>query len=215
MNRKNLRNKIRKLIIESRLLSESARAIDDFPDHGLIMIKPMRNGGYDISYAYEDPKNSGKYMASKYTTSSGFYGKIVIQSPNKDNDYRGPCSGAWEVSWARAADGWGPLLYDVAIEYATLHGNGLISDRSSVSEDAAKVWDYYLNNRTDVNHHQLDNLYDELTPDIEEDNCKQGITRHQGRRGYPWHESSLSKRYTKPPSVINKLHSVGKLIILE
>ena len=75
------------------------------------------------------------------------------------------------------------MLYDVAIEVATQLGGGLTPDRSEVSSAAERVWDYYLSNRSDVNHHQLDVTdrdirfskvpVQKLTPEIEEDDCTQ------------------------------------------
>lgn len=55
--------------------------------------------------------------------------------------------------------GYGPLLYDIAIEYATMKGKGLISSSAaselfnisgSTSEDAERVYNYYYKNRQDV-----------------------------------------------------------------
>jgi len=62
------------------------------------------------------------------------------------------CGGTWEVNRAYlrdgAPDGTGPMMYDIALELA---GNsGIMSDRMTTSDDAARVWEYYLDNRTDV-----------------------------------------------------------------
>ncbi len=80
------------------------------------------------------------------------------------------CSGAWEVVSANASEGWGPLVYDIAMEYV---GNeGIMCDRSSVSPDAARVWDFYLNSRSDVKAVQLDyNREPFITPEDETDDC--------------------------------------------
>lgn len=48
-----------------------------------------------------------------------------------------------------AINGYGPLLYDVAIEVATRHGAYLMSG-SNVSIEAARVWKFYAENRSDV-----------------------------------------------------------------
>jgi len=77
--------------------------------------------------------------------------------------------------------GWGPLLYDVAMEYATMKGGGLVADRVSVTDAARNMWDFYMKNRGDVEHKQLD-IDDEgserfdlaqLTPDDKSDDCDQ------------------------------------------
>ena len=117
------------------------------------------------------------------------------------------------INRSQAKDGYGPFLYDVAMEYATLKGSGLMSDRSSVSTDAQKVWQYYLNNRSDVEIHQMDNMENVLTPE-EEDNCNQFVSQvWGGKRGdaKDWMDSPLSKRYTRYPGTINLLRDAGKL----
>jgi len=56
--------------------------------------------------------------------------------------------GVYIVSSVKAADGYGPLLYDVAMEVA---GNsGLKPDVDSVSDEAAAVWKHYDSARPDV-----------------------------------------------------------------
>jgi len=64
-------------------------------------------------------------------------------------------TGLYSVLESEASSGWGPLLYDIALEYATRHGKGLIADRDNVSSDATAVWDYYLKNRSDVENSPL------------------------------------------------------------
>lgn len=54
-----------------------------------------------------------------------------------------------EVAKSAAEQGYGPLLYDMAL--SVVYPGFLISDRGSVSKSARKVWKYYFNNRTDVN----------------------------------------------------------------
>jgi hypothetical protein len=49
---------------------------------------------------------------------------------------------------------------------------GIMCDRSSVSPDAATVWDFYLNSRSDVKAVQLDyNREPFLTPEDKSDDC--------------------------------------------
>ena len=50
----------------------------------------------------------------------------------------------WEVSNVEADHGYGPLLYDIAMEMVyLLGGEGLMPDRTSVSGDAKAVWRKY------------------------------------------------------------------------
>ena len=59
--------------------------------------------------------------------------------------------GVWEVETIEAEKGYGPLLYDVALEIAFLDGaSGVIPDRSGVSTAAENVWIHYQEHRPDV-----------------------------------------------------------------
>lgn len=148
----------------------------------------------------------------------GVYGEVTLDRASKGT---GPCDGAFIVVSTMATKGWGPMLYDVAMEVATQNGNGLTPDRRSVSNAAQNVWSYYFNDRGDVQSYQLDltdieaSYYTDLnvqklTPDIEEDDCLQSKTIKA--YGDKWDQSPLSKRYTKPPTTLNKLRAAGRLI---
>ena len=84
-----------------------------------------------------------------------------------------PCGNprAWVISWSNAkVNGLGPLMYDLMIDIINPHP--LMSDRESVSADAKSVWDYYLDNRSDIEVVQLDDSSNRLTDDPN-DNCEQ------------------------------------------
>ena len=107
----------------------------------------------------------------------------------------------------------GPLAYDVAMEETG--GLGLISDRDSVSPAARAVWDYYLNNRPDVEAEQLDDLNNTLTPD-DKDNCSQRIASYTNQPPMPkvvdFQTSPLSKLYKKSGTpVMDELRKRGML----
>ena len=120
------------------------------------------------------------------------------------------------VQSANAKTGLGPLAYDVAIE--ATEGLGLISDRTTVSSAARAVWDYYLNNRPDVEVVQLDDPFNSLTPE-DEDNCDQEVaggshSMHGGDTdfGSDWIKSPLSKLYKKSGTpVMDELRKRGML----
>ena len=134
------------------------------------------------------------------------WGSIELEEPAWD------CSGAWAVSLSGAAKGWGPLLYDVALEYTTKIAGGLISDRESVSGEAENIWRYYNTRRSDVKKSQLDDTENTLTP-TQKDNCAQGSAEELPE---PWHDKKnpLSKIYTKSQSqTMDALKKMGKLSI--
>ena len=123
---------------------------------------------------------------------------------------RHPCLGAKIVNSSHMKMGFGPLAYDVAIEYT----GGLAPDRDSVSKSAARVWDRYLNGRSDVQALQMDNDRNHLTPE-DGDNCGQLMARVDSGGWSPpgsfW-DSSLSKVYKKSGTpVMDELRRRGML----
>ena len=134
------------------------------------------------------------------------WGSVELEEPDRD------CGGAWSVSLSGAAKGWGPLLYDVALEYTTKIAGGLISDRETVSGEAEKIWRYYNTRRSDVQKSQLDDTENTLTP-TQKDNCAQGSALDLPE---PWDskKNPLSKIYRKASSkTMNALKKMGKLTI--
>jgi hypothetical protein len=78
----------------------------------------------------------------------------------------GNCHGASEVQGVAAIKGYGPLMYDIALGYTP----ALMADRASVSDQAASVWNYYVNQRSDVKKMKFDDIDDPQTPP-ETDDC--------------------------------------------
>jgi len=64
-----------------------------------------------------------------------------------------PREDIWMVKSSTARDGFGPLLYDVALE--TAGESGLKPDTLDVSEDASAVWKHYDTQRPDVDSEML------------------------------------------------------------
>ena len=195
---KQLRQYIRQILLEGKGMNTP----DMLPDGVVVVIKPV---GQHIEFYYGKADNPDVETGPE----DGLGGQIDIyptgdRSPLGDFGL-GECGKAWMVGGAAASHGWGPLLYDVAIEWATKNGGGLISDRGSVSDDAQGVWNYYMNSRDDVTAHQLDDLANTRTP-TEDDNCQQDIARGTITGQYSfWWDSALSKRYTKPPTTMKTL----------
>lgn len=126
-------------------------------------------------------------------------------------DFDGPCLQSYQVAGSRVDLGYGPLLYDVAIELT----GGLTADRTSVSGEAEAVWDYYSKNRSDVEVVQLDIPDDyflpQLTPDDPNDDCSQVPAYDQ--YGEDWHKSGLSKLIKKGGTpVIDELRARDMLV---
>ena len=160
-----LREYIRELLTESAIDSKIMSMIDKADKRGL----KVQVGPYSVTLA------------------DGDFG---VGSVSWEDGMHGPCLNSSYVTHAHAKGGFGPLLYDVAIEIT----GGLTPDRADVSDEARQGWDYYEKNRSDVNKEQLDDLDNELTPD-HGDNCEQeSAFQHMEE---DWHLSSLSKKYSK------------------
>ena len=199
---KHLRQYIRQI-----LLTEGMKTATDLPEGFVVVIKQITPEHYTVYYGKQDDQTYR--VLNSVRAEDGPWGRVTFGKPMK---HYGPCDGALKVGNANANPGWGPLLYDVAIEFATQIGNGLIADRESVSEDAEAVWRHYMTRRSDVESLQLDDFDNYFTPQ-EEDNCDQDTAMdHEGPNG--WMDSPLSKRYTKAPTTINALKAAGKLVIL-
>ena len=135
---------------EKEKLNEGMKQPTDLPDGVQVKIEDM--GGGDIVFMFvdeetgEDVRKDMDKMRDKW---GWFYGFVYIRPYGKDA--KGfDCMGAFEVSSTGASSGWGPMLYDLAMEYATKKGGGLVSDRHGVSEDAYAVWKRYMDQRDDV-----------------------------------------------------------------
>ena len=190
--------------IREMLLTEAAKGIKDLQEFEFVRV--IEKDGYvQFSIQYDD--NSGEYYPP--------VGAVLIVQRRAPP----PCLKAWMVSHAFAKGGWGPLLYDIAMEWATEYGNGMMSDRVSVSSDAYGVWDYYMKNRSDVEVEQLD-LPNDSFKNGPQDDCKQSSTfKHlikQDLDDDEWVNIPLSKVYRKPGmKTINALKAAGKLEIVD
>ena len=171
--------------------------VDQLPDDVMIRIKEVADKSAYIQYV----SSTNRVLYPSYATygEPNPWGYIEIEKYSWPN--RIP---VWEVLGVQAGQGYGPLLYDIAMEYATQNGIGLTSDRTSVSDDAVGVWDYYLENRVgvDVKAHQMDDKKNTLTP-TPDDNNNQYISKKLAKVN--WSDHSTSKRYTKAPTTLEAL----------
>jgi hypothetical protein len=202
--------------IRQILLTEAAKQPEDLHKYHYVEIKEIHDQTTSFTLFWDNGTGSPIHT-----------GRVSITQDPKRN---GPCSGAWEVIQADARHGFGPLLYDVAMEYA--RSDGLMADRRSVSSDAMKVWAFYLNSRPDVTPKQLDvnrptRFKGTLTPNDELDDCHQDkYFNHYYAEGDNWEKewtgaeediedylaSSMTKAYVKNGTpVTDKLRDLGKL----
>jgi len=120
--------------IQRILLSEAAKGINDLPMGVYITIDKQPDG---IVIFFSNP-----FGQELQIPING-----IIEAYNPD-ETTGPCDGALVVRRAFATSGYGPFLYDLALEVAG--ERGLTMDRDTLSPDAFHIWKYYLERRPDV-----------------------------------------------------------------
>jgi len=195
-----------------QLLTEAAKGPADLPDGVYVGIKSFGNNT-QVFYSDADGK--------RRVTIKPPVGRIAVAKPGRSPHTAqnpGSCLGAWQVVSSQVSDGWGPLLYDVAME--VVGDVGLMADRVALSDDAYSVWQYYMNSRPDVVKKQLDDPDNTLTPE-EKDNCDIESAVEHGLL-YPHtrfvandlRDSPVMKVYTKDPTTIQELESMGRLVRL-
>lgn len=188
--------KIRIVKNNKQVINEAMKGPDQLPANYVVIIN---DGGtfVEVSYKilYSDPN------------SERIYGELVAEEMNS-----GTCvDKTYEIMSSGAARGWGPMLYDVMMEYLTNRKKAsLTSDRAMVSTAAKNVWDFYLNNRSDVEKIRMDISDDsleyiygskrmapfkQLTPDDKSDDCTQDAAVYwaAGKGDWKKHVNSVAR----------------------
>jgi len=182
------------------LLSEAMKGPEDLPDGIYIGIRHRDSGTTEVYYSdYQGRMRRGEVWG-------------LVRFGHRIGHGQSDCLGAWSVIISQAGRGWGPLLYDVAIELAGT--DGLMADRESLSLKAYNVWLYYMNSRDDVVKKQLDDPNNTLTRNYE-DNCETDSAEERDGAEMGEEElinSPVMKVYTKGPTTIEKLQNMGKLL---
>jgi len=203
--------KLKQLIVE--VLEEGMKTIADLPEGTFIKIDGHGKDFIEIYYADEAGKESNKFLSPDNPEMAQSGGGVVGLDYESQLADEFPCLNAMMISFSAVEAGWGPLLYDIAMEVATLLGGGLVSDRTIVSDFAYGVWDKYENNRPDVEIVQLDNEQDSFK-NGKQDDCLQNSSRKWAKKlNKDWDETSISKMFKKEPTTLIALRDQGKLII--
>ena len=120
----------------------------------------IKESGFPLS----DYVNEHVYEALYNTDDASKHAIVAVlktTSPEED------CNFAWEVTNSAAEPGYGPTLYDLVM---SISPHGIVSDRSSVSSPARKVYQKYALDRDDVQLNYLDDGV--ITPNYSVDDCK-------------------------------------------
>jgi hypothetical protein len=134
------------------------------------------------------------------------------------------------TSWGGVEEGYGPLLYDIAMEYIYEQAGGGLASDAMVSKHAYKVWNTYLHERTEdverdpVPDHIRIRAYgdpdDSCWRDDEEQDPRASFVTFKGKTSRLeetkcWDDPDAeAMRYVfwKPePTVLDELQSAGKI----
>ena len=186
--------------LKEGLLQEVAKGPQDLPEDVYVRVFKWQRR---IVVMFTDADGSQIYPVNMETDEDNeIFGDVSFFEEDPDGR---SCDGASIIAVTDVADGWGPFLYDIAMEVATMRTNGLASDRHTVSPEAQDVWDHYSKFRPDVKSHQLDDEYNSLTPQ-ESDNCGQSQSRERAMDyGGKWKDNALSKRFTKEATMLDQI----------
>jgi len=115
-----------------------------------------------------------------------------------------PYEGRYVVTSVKAADKYGPLLYDIMMELAGKAG--LKPDTESLSDDASAVWKYYDTSRDDVAGVELGPAGEPLPPDA----YRSVMPEEQAAK--PQDNAHLAKFYVKKGrGALEALRAAGQL----
>ena len=175
-------------LIQEELIQEAAKGIQDIPEGVYVTCATLKNkNGFVIS------------LKAKGAPQGYAIGWIQFEKiPNE----KGNCSGGMTISMSKAEAGWGPFLYDLVMEKATIESSGIIPDRTIVSKSARGVWQYYLDTRKGILVRGLDDLEDSNKNGPHDDCVQDSSQKHLGP---DWKESPLSRIYSKKPTTIETL----------
>jgi hypothetical protein len=190
-------------------INEAMKQPTDLPDG--VQVRIFDSGGdvgFKIVSAETGEQPSSQEMRDKF---GRVFGHVWIRQYGEDDKSGKICADAWEVVRSEAVSGYGPMLYDLAMEYATKNGSGIMSDRSGVSEEAYFVWKKYMDSRDDVEKIQLDDYVNTLTPE-KDDNCAQlSSIKWAEKTGGKWHHKPTSMVYRKNNTeMTDKVKQAGK-----
>jgi predicted nucleotidyltransferase len=132
------------------VIDESMKTAVDIPDNFLVVLDE-RQMPVKFKVYFASPEDLKTPLRADEEDSTPFYGYLEVDRM-KDEPYLG----VYKVSVSEATKGFGPILYDVAMEYASKNGGGLKPDVNSVSADASSVWKFYSEKRDDVEKKELD-----------------------------------------------------------
>jgi len=137
--------------LEEAHLDEAMKTAADLPEDVVVVVKSRGPQSFSVYYALRDTpeKRLKAHDLDRQEAGIDIYGTLDTHISGEE-----PYPEVFMVKTATARDGFGPLLYDVALEVAG--PQGLRPDEFDVSRDASDVWKHYDTNRPDVDSRLLD-----------------------------------------------------------
>jgi len=185
------------------IIDEAMKTAADLPEGVVVVVLKESDGtGFQVYYAERDKPNV-RLKAGDLDRMEG--GLDIFGTLHVGRGGNEPYEGVYVITSAKAKDGFGPLLYDVALEVAG--EDGLKPDVEDVSDDASAVWKHYDTQREDV-------LGTMLVP--EEDRDAYSLVMPYVRAENPEANQHLAKAYfKKDKNVIQELTDQDKLVELK
>jgi len=188
--------------LEEASLDEAMKGATDLPADVVVVVDKQKAPEiYKIYFASKEwggPRRPLKaHDLDRMERGIDIYGTMTLQL---GHDF--PYEGHYVVESIRAQDGYGPLLYDVALE--TVGKSGLKPDVLKVSDEASNVWQHYDSRRPEVESKLL-------VMDLDQYHAV--MPREQASE--PENNEHLAKVYFKTDrSTLKELNTVDKLVEL-
>jgi|7_EtaG_2_1085326.scaffolds.fasta_scaffold09012_2 predicted nucleotidyltransferase len=173
------------------IIDEAMKTAADLPEGVVVVVLKESDGtGFQVYYAERDKPNV-RLKAGDLDRMEG--GLDIFGTLHVGRGGNEPYEGVYVITSAKAKDGFGPLLYDVALEVAG--EDGLKPDVEDVSDDASAVWKHYDTQREDV-------LGTALVPDDDQD--AYSLVMPYDRAEHPEANQHLAKAYFKKGNTVTQ-----------
>ncbi len=176
--------------LEEAVLDEAMKTVADLPEDVVVVVLKEPGGvGFQVYYALRDKPTVRLKAGDLDRMEAGIdiFGTLHVGLGRNE-----PYDDIYIIQSSKAKDGFGPLLYDVALEIAG--ERGLKPDLLSVSDDASAVWKYYDDRREDVDSKMLVKSiddFDQVMPD--ERAQKPGENMHLAQAYYKTDKSTTEE----------------------
>ena len=191
--------------VNEAALDEAMKTAADLPeDVVVVVLKDPDGSAFQVYYALRDKPTVRLKAGDLDRMEAGIdiFGTLHVRLGRND-----PYEDVYIIQSSKAKDGYGPLLYDVALEVAGK--NGLKPDLLDVSDDASAVWKYYDDRRPDVDSKMLVSSIDDFDKVMPEDRAnKPGENMHLAQVYYKT-DKTTSKELTDKNKLIELNPNIG------